>query len=286
MGINQSRLYKYSHLEKIGIFFGRTIFLLFLLIPFFEMFTVSLKSLGDVKSIPYRFLPQKFSWENYGDIWKTVPLLWRYILNSFFLGIAVSVVNLCIAVPAGYSFSRFRFFGRKVFLIGLLGLTMFSGTVLLVPLYRLFQSLRILNTYMSIILPGAVFLLPVNIWLLKSYLDNLSYEIDEAVYVDGASVMQTLGYIIIPIIMPSIVVVGIRTFIAAYAQQFIFAITFNRKQELMPITQGLFSFFSRTDVVWNQLMAACIVASLPVLILFLFMQKSIVRGLTTGSLKG
>ena len=264
---------------------GRLVFLAFILLPFVEMFFVSLKSLAEAKTIPYRLFPSVFRWENYRAVWQTVPQLGRYIANSLFLGFSVTFLNLALALPASYGFSRFDFRGKEAAQVLLLSCSMISGVLLLIPLYRIFARAGLLNTYIPMILVGGVSLLPVNIWLLRSYLEQIPAELDEAARCDGANVFQILTRIITPALLPSLVVLGTRTFIAAYAQQFAFALTFNRRAELMPITQGLYAFFGRQDVIWNELMAASFTACLPVILLFLFMQRYIVEGLS-GSIKG
>ncbi len=288
MKMNQkpkSHLDHYSTHEIVFIWMGRILFLLFMLLPFIEMFFIAVKPLSGVKTIPYSLLPKEWEWSNYARIWETVPNLARYIFNSFLLGFGVTFVNLLLSLTAAYGFSRFNFRHKNLSLVFLLSLTMLSGVLLLIPLYKLFQVLNMLNTYWPMILAGAISLLPINIWLLKSYLDQISVSLDEASYVDGANIFQIIYYVILPCLAPSMVVLGTRTFIAAYAQQFAFAITFNRKQEFMPITQGLFSFFGRQDVIWNELMAAALIGSLPVILVFLVAQKHIIQGLTAGGVK-
>ena len=162
---------------------------------------------------------------------------------------------------------------------------MFSGAVLLIPLYRLMRTLGLLNSYFAMIVPGVAFLIPSAIWLLRTYMMRIPRELDEAAWVDGASRLYTLRRVILPIALPGIIVVAITTFIGAYAQQFIFALTFNSKTEFMPLSIGLFAFFGRQEVVWNELMAASFVGIAPVLILIVFLQRYLVAGLTAGAVK-
>ena len=162
---------------------------------------------------------------------------------------------------------------------------MFTGAVLLIPLYRVLRSLGLLNTYWAMIVPGVAFLIPTGIWLLRSYLEKIPKELEEAAFVDGASRMYTLRRVVLPLATPGLVVVGTAVFIGAYAQQFLFAITFNQQRELQPLPAGLFEFIGYQDVTWNQMMAAALVGVLPVMLIFLFMQKYLVAGLTAGAVK-
>jgi multiple sugar transport system permease protein len=138
-------------------------------------------------------------------------------------------VVLILVVPAAYAFARFEFSGRGALLGAFLAVNMFSGAVLLIPLFRLMRSIGVLNTYFAMIVPGVAFLIPTAIWLLRAYMMRIPRELDEAAWVDGASRLYTLRRVILPIAMPGIIVAAIATFIGAYAQQFIFALTFNSK---------------------------------------------------------
>jgi multiple sugar transport system permease protein len=190
-----------------------------------------------------------------------------------------------VAVPAAYAFARFSFPASGVLLAAFLAVNMFSGAVLLIPLFRLMRTIGLLNTYWAQIIPGAAFLIPSSIWLLRTYLLRIPRELDEAAWVDGASRLYTMRRVILPLAMPGIVVVSIMTFIGAYAQQFIFALTFNSKTEFMPLPIGLFGFFGKQEVQWNELMAASFVGILPVMIIIVFLQRYLVAGLTAGAIK-
>ena len=144
----------------------------------------------------------------------------------------------------------------------------------------------LLNTYAAMFVPGAAFLVPTGIWLLKSYLEKIPIELEESAWIDGASRTYILRKVVIPLAVPGLIVVGVATFIGAYAQQFLFAITFNQKREFMPLPAGIFEFVGYQSVIWNQLMAASIVGIVPVLLIFLFLQRYLVEGLTKGAIKG
>ena len=276
---------RYKWYEYTAIYAGMFVFLFFVLAPFIEGFMVSLKPLSRLFSTPYSFWPEEGSLTAYFTMWQSVPGFWRYIVNSLFLSTTITIVVLIMVVPAAYAFARFPFKGRGVMLAGFLAVNMFSGAVLLIPLYRLMRSLGFLNTYFAMIVPGVAFLIPSAIWLLRTYMMRIPRELDEAAWVDGASRLYTLRRVILPIAMPGISVVAITTFIGAYAQQFIFALTFNSKTEFMPLPIGLFAYFGRQEVVWNELMAASFVGIAPVLILIVFLQRYLVAGLTAGAVK-
>ena len=130
-----------------------------------------------------------------------------------------------------------------------------------------------------------VFLIPTGIWLLKPYFEKIPRELEEAAFVDGAGRLYMLGRIILPLSIPGLIVVGVAVFIGAYAQQFLFAITFNQTREYQPLPAGLYEFIGYQTVTWNEMMAAALVGVLPVMFVFLFLQKYLVAGLTAGAVK-
>jgi multiple sugar transport system permease protein len=276
---------KYKLHEKIFLYFGILIFLTFILLPFVEMFYASLRPLDHLFRSPYQFYSDDLSFWAYREMWNTVPMLGRYIFNSLFLATCTALITLIFVIPAAYSYARFQFPLKNFSLYLLLAINMFSGAVLLIPLYKLLKVFGLLNTYQAMIIPGVAFLIPTAIWLLRSYFQKIPIDLEEAAFVDGASRIQILRHIIAPLSTPGLVVVGIYAFIGSYAQQFLFAITFNQKKEYMPIPSGLYEFIGYTTVKWNEMMAASLVGIAPVLIVFLFLQRYIVEGLTAGAVK-
>ena len=276
---------KYNTLEKILIYSGILIFMTFILLPFVEMFYASLRPLDHLFRSPYQFYSDDLSFWAYREMWKTVPMLGRYIFNSFFLASSVAIITLIFVIPAAYSYARFKFPAKNTSLYILLAINMFSGAVLLIPLYKVLRTFGLLNSYQAMIVPGVAFLIPTSIWLLKSYFEKIPIDLEEAAFVDGASRVQILRHIIAPLSTPGLVVVGIYAFIGSYAQQFLFAITFNQKKEYMPIPSGLYEFIGYQSVKWNEMMAASLVGIAPVLLVFIFLQKYIVEGLTAGAVK-
>ncbi len=276
---------RYTKLQIVGIYAALAVFLTFILLPFFEMFMASLRPLEHLFRSPYQFWSDDFSFQAYSDMWETVPLLGRYIFNSVFIATAVTAMTMIFVIPAAYAYARLDFPFKSASLGVFLGVNMFTGAVLLIPLYRVLRTLGMLNTYWAMIIPGVAFLIPTGIWLLRSYLEKIPRELEEAAFVDGASRLYTLRRVVLPLAVPGLIVVGVAVFIGAYAQQFLFAITFNQQRELQPLPAGLYEFIGYQDVTWNQMMAAALVGVLPVMLIFLFLQKYLVAGLTAGAVK-
>jgi multiple sugar transport system permease protein len=274
-----------SLLQKIGVYLATFVFLLFILMPFIEMIRVSLRPMSHLMTADFTWWSEDFSMQAYRDMWRTVPLLGRYIFNSIFVAASVTLVTMIVVVPAAYAYARLDFPFKALSLGGFLAVNMFTGAVLLIPLYRVLRTLGMLNTYWAMIIPGVAFLIPTGIWLLRSYLEKIPKELEEAAYVDGASRLYTLRRVVIPLAIPGLIVVGTAVFIGAYAQQFLFAITFNNVREIQPLPAGLFEFVGYQDTTWNELMAAALTGVLPVMFVFLFLQKYLVAGLTAGAVK-
>ena len=276
---------RYSLLQKIGIYAGIALFLLFILLPFLEMFRTSLSPMSHLFHAPYEIWTNEFSFDAYRAMWVKVPLLGRYIWNSIFIATAVTVIAMLIITPAAYAYARLEFPFKSLSLGVFLSVNMFTGAVLLIPLYRVMRTLGLLNTYWSMIIPGVAFLIPTGIWLLRGYLEKIPKELEEAAFIDGASRIYTLRRVVLPLAVPGLIVVGTSVFIGAYAQQYLFAITFNQKAELQPLPAGLNQFIGYQTVEWNQMMAAALTGVLPVMLVFLFLQKYLVAGLTAGAVK-
>ncbi len=276
---------RYSLWQTVFIYCCIFIFLAFMLLPFVEMFMTSLRPMSHLFRSPYQFWSDDLSFEAYSDIWETVPLLSRYILNSIFIAASVTAITMLFVIPAAYAYARLSFPFKTASLGMFLAVNMFTGAVLLIPLYRVLRTLGMLNTYWAMIVPGVAFLIPTGIWLLRSYLEKIPKELEEAAFVDGASRLYTLRRVVLPLAVPGLIVVSVAVFIGAYAQQFLFAITFNQVREYQPLPAGLFEFVGYQEVVWNQMMAAALIGVLPVLLLFLFLQKYLIAGLTAGAVK-
>jgi multiple sugar transport system permease protein len=276
---------RYTLLQKIGIYFGIGVFLIFILLPFFEMFMTSLKPLNHIFRSPYQFWSDDFSFDAYTRMWERVPLLGRYIWNSIFIATTVTILAMIVIVPAAYAYARLDFPFKTQSLGLFLSVNMFAGAVLLIPLYKLMRQLGLLNTYWAMIIPGVAFLIPTGIWLLRGYLEKIPKEMEEAAFMDGASRLYTLRRVILPLAGPGLVVVATTVFITAYAQQYLFAVTFNSNGDLHPLPVGLLQFIGYQNVEWNMMMAAALTGITPVLLVFLFLQRYLVAGLTAGAVK-
>jgi multiple sugar transport system permease protein len=273
----------YRVLRIIGLAF----FTFLTLFPLYTIVTTSIKPLQDVQAA-FRWIPSRITFAPYGDIWQTVPLA-RYFLNSIIISGFATVISVAIAILAGYALSRYRFPGRRVFSLVVLSTQMFPGILFLLPLFIIFINIQqaigvqLYGSYLGLIITYLTFSLPVAIWMLAGYFDSLPKGLEEAASIDGASAIGTLARIIIPISIPGIIAVAIYCFMTAWNELLFASILTTDATRTLAV--GLQGYATQSNVYWNQLMAASIVVSIPVVIGFLALQKYMVQGLSAGAVK-
>ena len=193
---------RYTWMQKIGIYCAIAVFMAFILLPFLEMFRTSLSPMSHLFHAPYEIWSDNFSFDAYFAMWEKVPLLGRYIWNSIFIAGTVTALTMIFVIPAAYAYARLDFPFKNLSLGIFLSVNMFTGAVLLIPLYRVMNTLGLLNTYWSMIVPGVAFLIPTGIWLLRFYLEKIPKELEEAAFMDGASRLYTLRRVVLPLAVP------------------------------------------------------------------------------------
>ncbi|WP_033824566.1 carbohydrate ABC transporter permease [Kitasatospora sp. MBT63] len=264
-----------------------TVLLAFTLTPVLVMLSSSLKPLQDVQG-PFRGIPSTITLRPYADIWKTVPL-GRYFVNSLIVSGGATVCSVLIAILAAYAVSRYRFRGRRLFTVTVLSTQMFPGILFLLPLFLLFVNIgnstgvALYGSRGGLILTYLTFSLPFSIWMLAGYFDSIPRDLDEAAAVDGCGPLRTLVRIVIPAAVPGIVAVAVYAFMTAWGEVLFASVMTN--DETRTLAVGLQGYATQTDVYWNQVMAASLVVSVPVVAGFLLLQRFLVAGLTAGAVK-
>ncbi len=272
-------------LKKVLYQIFAVLLMVFLLLPIYQMVITALRPANLPWKSPMPLIPEKITLSNFVTAFDIVPRLPRYLLNSFIYGIGVSVISLLVAIPAGYALARYNFRLRKPIMIFVIYANMFAPIMLLVPIYVIMKKFGLINTYLSVILSGSIFTIPLSTWLVTSYMQTIPKGIEEAALIDGCSDYSVITKIVLPMISPAMVSVFIYAFVTGWSQQFILALTLIKTDTLMPITQGLYQFFTRSSVRWNELMAAILMSTLVPVTMFLLVQRYIVKGLTSGSVK-
>ncbi len=257
-----------------------------LLFPIWWMLVGSLRpyytliSLDDVA-----FWPKDFTVENYVKIFSQAKYL-RYFANSFIVSGGTVLVTLLIAIPAAYSFSRFKFGGKSAVLSAVQSVQMFPIVVILISLYTFYKQWGMLDTYRGVTLADVTFALPLSITLLKSFFDTVPNALDESAKIDGAGRMRTMVQVILPLVLPGLVAVAIYTFLTAW-DDYLMSLTIIRIDEKRTLAVGLAqSFMGEYSNDYGALMAFSVAGSLPIVLLFIFFQKYMVEGLTAGAVKG
>lgn len=208
----------------------------------------------------------------------------RFFWNSLIVSLLTTILAVLVAVPAAYAFSRFSFPGRRFLFFAVLLRNMFPAVIFLVPLFILMRWLGLVNTHGSLILTYLTFGLPLSIWLLKGFFDNIPIQLEQAARIDGATRFQAFFLIVMPLSSPGIIATSIFSFIGAW-NEYVYAYTFLSKQESMTLPVGIQRFFTEFATDWPGLMAATFLMSVPVVVLFLVLQKYFVRALTEGAVK-
>jgi multiple sugar transport system permease protein len=260
----------------------------FAAVPIVWMLSTSLKGQFAALQQPPEWIPSNATLNNYAALLSPGsaigPQFLHYFLNSMIVSTTTTLLGVLIAVPAAYAFSRFRFPGRDFLFFAVLVRNMFPVVVFLIPLFILMRTLHLVNTHASLIITYMTFGLPLSIWLLKGFYDNIPEELEHAARVDGASRFKAFWLIIVPLSSPGIIATAIYAFIGAW-NEYVYALTFLNSESLLTLPVGLQHFFTEFATNWPGLMAAAFIMSVPVVLMFLVLQKQFVRALTEGAIK-
>ncbi|MCQ4081042.1 carbohydrate ABC transporter permease [Streptomyces sp. RB6PN25] len=266
---------------------GLTLVGLLTFLPLYVMLSSSIKPLQDVQA-GFEWIPAHLTLRPYADIWSTVPL-GHYFLNSLIISSCSTVVSVVIAILAAYAVSRYRFPGRRLFSVTVLSTQMFPGILFLLPLFLIYVNIgagtgvQLSGSRLGLVITYLTFTLPFSIWMLAGYFDSIPRELDEAARVDGNGPIGSLFRIILPAAVPGVVTVAVYSFMTAWGEVLFASVMTDDSTRTLAV--GLRNYASQNDVYWNQIMAASLVVSVPVVAAFLLLQRYLVAGLTAGSVK-
>lgn len=265
--------------------------LVFAMIPI--AYTILLSVTPDAEIGGDNLLPSQWAFGNYQQMWSTVNLQ-QGLLNSVFISLVASAIAVILAVGAAYVITRFKFRGRRPYLYSLIGLQTVPGVMLLLPLFVLFASIqavlhfRLVGTYQAVIITYLTFALPFATWLMVSYLGSIPVDLEEAALVDGATRLQALWQVIVPLALPGLVVALVFSFLTGWNDVLFASVLTSPETRTIAVQLQTFSSAQEGGALplYGQLMSSAVVSALPVVILYMVFQRFLIGGLTAGGVKG
>jgi len=269
---------------SLAIFLCSALLILFCLFPFAWMALSSIKQLTELYTVPPHWLPDHPTLANYGNVLfnSDIP---RYFLNSVVISLGSTALALILAIFAAYGFGRFEFRGKPLLQGFVLVGQLLPTAAIIVPLFITLRFLGLVNTYLGLILVYMIITLPLSVWMLTSYFRAIPVELEEAAIIDGSSRLGVLFRITLPLSLPGLVAVIVYAFVTTW-NEFIFALCFATDSSVKTLPIGLSEFSTEFNTDWGSVMAASVVMTLPIAIIFLAMQRLFVGGLTAGAMKG
>jgi len=268
----------------VGASIGVAVALVVVLFPFYWMLNTSLKPLSEVFQSPPTFVSTHWNFGAYAAMWETRPI-GRYFVNSAIISAGATVLSMVLSALAAYGFSRFRLRGERSLLVLLLLTQMLPGTLLIIPYFQLMADVGLINSYTALILAYVSFSLPFSTWMLIGFFRSVPRELDEAAMVDGCSRIGALWKVVLPLSVPGLAAVAIFTFLLAW-NAYVWALALTTDPNKFVLSVGIANMLGEYQVQWNQMMAASALAALPVVILYMFLDRYLVQGVTAGAVKG
>ena len=277
--INWSKL-----LTRILLYFVVSLICIVILYPYFVMFLTALKSREEIFAPNGTIFPIVWRWENFIEIWKRAPMA-QYMLNSIIIASGSTAIAMVCGIPAAYALARMKFKGQTAFLGFIIVSQMFAPVVLLIGIYKVMQIMGLTNSLLGLIFINAAFNQAFTIWLLRGTFMSISAEMEQAATIDGCNRVQAMFKILLPVAAPGIVTTLIFIFINAW-NEFTVALCLISTDTIKPLTVGINIFNGYNIIEWQYLFAASIFAIIPVVILFMSIEKNLTSGLTAGGVKG
>jgi multiple sugar transport system permease protein len=270
--------------NQIYIYIALGLCVMILAFPIFWMLSVSLKPSVETFSLPPKLIPSSIYFDGYSKILNNDQYS-RFLVNSYFLGIVVTVLSVIIGTLAAYGFSRYRFFGDRAAKLFVITTQMVPTITLLIPLFGVIVWLRLYDTMWGLIITYLTFSLPYAVIMMNGYLDTIPKDFDEAATIDGCSPIGILFKILLPVATPGIISTAVYTFLLAW-NEFLFALALTRSIEMRTVPVGISMMVGEFGLKWDEMMAFSVIGSLPVLILFMLVQRFVISGLSSGGVKG
>jgi multiple sugar transport system permease protein len=271
-------------LQRVFLYILLTVFALIIIIPLLWMLSTSFKPRAEWFLPQISWIPRNPTWDNYSRLLNNTSLpIERWFFNSVFISSVVTILTLTIDSIAGYAYARMEFPGRRI-LFGMLLATLFlPGVMFLIPNFLTITSLGLLNTYPGVILPALAGVFGV--FFMRQFFESLPRELEEAAYIDGATRLQTFWYVALPLAKPALATLGIITFLASW-NDFLWPLLVLQENEMLTLPPGLETLQGAYTSEYGQMMAGAVITSIPVLIIYILLQRYIVESVQTTGLKG
>ena len=270
--------------KRILLYFAVSLICIIILYPYFVMFLTALKSREEIFSPNGTIFPQVWHWSNFTEIFKRAPM-GQYMLNSIIIASGSTAIAMICGIPAAYALARMKFKGQTAFLGFIIVSQMFAPVVLLIGIYKVMQIMKLTNSLLGLIFINAAFNQAFTIWLLRGTFMSISAEMEQAATIDGCNRIQAMFKILLPVAAPGIVTTLIFIFINAW-NEYTVALCLISTETIKPLTVGINIFNGYNMIEWQYLFAASIFAIVPVVILFMSIEKNLTSGLTAGGVKG
>jgi multiple sugar transport system permease protein len=255
-----------------------------ILFPFAVMFVTAIRPRDEIFTYPPTWGFSEFRWENFSEMWVKTNF-GGALMNSIYVSVLATLIALLLAIPAAYAMSRYRFAGKGTYRTFLLMTQMMSPIVLVLGLFRLMMALGLVNNLNSLVITYAAFNMAFTIWMLQSYFNSIPRDLEEAAWIDGASHLTSLVKIFLPLAVPAMVVAAIFTFINSW-NEFVLALTMMRSSDDFTLPVQIYAQVAgRYQVEWHHVMAATVLATVPVAIVFSWLQRYLIRGMALGAVK-
>ena len=271
-------------ISRVFLYLVVIIICLITLYPYFVTICTALKSRAEIFSTSGTVFPFHAIWSNLTDVWSKAPMS-SYMLNSILIAGGSTLLAMLCGIPAAYALSRMKFKGQTAFLGFVIVSQMFAPVVLLIGIYKVMMSLHLTNSIVGLIFINAAFNQAFAIWLLRGTFMSISSEMEQAATIDGCNRVQALIKILLPVAAPGIVTALIFVFINAW-NEYTVALTLISTDTFKPLTVGINIFNGYNMIEWQYLFAASLYAIVPVVVLFIGIEKNLVGGLTSGGVKG
>ena len=273
--------------RKRIIAFGIMLFVLLLLfLPLYWLLITSIKPNQAAFDLPPTFFPSNPTLGSYISQLLDRSGFLTYFFNSLITASLATVLSIVVSVFAGYAFSRLRFPAKRAALLFILTSQMFPLVVLLVGIYVLFRQLNLLDSYLGLVLAFTTYSLPLSIWMMRGFFDTVPPELEQAAMVDGATRIQALVRVVLPLIGPGVIAVGLYSFLNAW-NNLLYALSLTSSQDMRTIPPGfLLTYVGEFQYQWADAMAGSVMVSLPMIAVFIFLQRYLVQGMTAGAVKG